>query len=200
MDSKSVFDELTEKEQKLIQRMVNDGDDLQLIACNGLDSYLCVDGKKLDQCNVFIGYSGKEGKLSHGNYCGQNLSFANESGFLRVIIDTRVTENVKFHINVDGVYSKLSNDNENNTSLLLVYIEGPSFVQFSLFNGLLQDEKISHIFTTSTSMKPRIRSLAYSIYNQTFNEFLDYLCIIENDNRECEQEESTIDTETMKIL
>jgi hypothetical protein len=190
MNSNSVLAKLSEKEDMLIRQIAKNKDDLQLIACNGFDSYLCMDGKKLDQCNMFIGYSGKEGNLGNGRYSGHNFNFSNVSGFLRVILDSRDSDDIKLHFNNDGTYSKLSNKNNNTDSLLVIFIESPGFVQFTIFDGQLRDDKIIHIFTTTSKMKQRIRSIAYSLINQKFTRFMDHLSIIESDIFECEQVEN----------
>jgi len=175
MDPKKLLLNLTEKEQKLLHWMTTEKEDIQIAACDGQESYICMNRKIIKPANLIIGYVSKEGKTCKGRYAEQHFALPNNSELLRVIVDNRKPEDVHFHVNLSGSYMKLSNGTKNDDSLLIMYIENPVFVQFLLYDGRLHDDKVSTIFATATTIKTRIRSIALSIFNQQFDGFLDLL-------------------------
>lgn len=172
MVTKVLLDQLTEKESRLAHQMIKKKKDIQLVAANGEESCTVIDDTSLEPFNLILGIVSKEGKLCIGRYGKVNYSFhsSQSSNLTRVWIDCRDQEGIKFHVNTNGQFYKLSEDEEEHDhedKLVIVFLHCPDFVQLSLYDGQLAFRKLSHIFSTGQASE-KIKTIAYSMLNQHF--------------------------------
>ncbi|AIQ22003.1 hypothetical protein NSQ90_03445 [Paenibacillus sp. FSL H7-0737] len=184
MITKTLLSSMTEKESKLAYQQIKKKKDIQLLASNGIESGVFIDDTTLDPFNLFIGFASNQGKVCKGQYGKKCFLFpsGNSSDLTRIWIDCREQDDIKFHINSSGQYYELSNDNEeHDDKLLIVLLHCPDFIQFSLYDGSLPIQKISHLFTTSSQASEKIKTIAHSILNQQFPGLSQYLHQLEGE-------------------
>lgn len=150
-------------------------EDIQMVACDSVESIVCLDFKEIEQANLFVAFINNNKSICNGIYGEEHFSVGNEEldndpQFLRVFTDLRKPGSVKFHVNCQGENYRLTSDSSDEAQLI-IFIETPKFCQLSLYNGFLIRDKISHIFLTSDKMKGPIRTLAYSILTHNFKHF-----------------------------
>ena len=181
-----LFSNPKEAEDKLIYLMTKKKKDIQLMVSNGQDTSVFIDRTSLEQFNLFIGFSGKNGKSCVGKFTDRHFSFPLDGSVLsRVWIDCREPGDIKFHINISGNYYELSNDiNGQKDELLIILLHSPDFVQLSLFDGRLPFQKVSHIFAASNRASEKIQTVGYSMINQLFPELFSYLRELEGSHDE----------------
>lgn len=186
MNAKTLLSSMTEKESKLAYQQTKKKKDIQLLASNGIESGVFIDDTVLDPFNLIIGFASNEGKVCNGLYGKEHFLFPStiSSNLTRVWIDCREQKDTMFHINSNGQYYNLSNDDEQNDKLLMVLLHCPDFIQFSLYDGRLPLQKVSHLFTTSSSLSEKITTFAYSMLNQQFSGLFEYLLQLEGEAHE----------------
>lgn len=191
MIEKVLFGNLTEKEQRLFGQLTKKKKDIQVMACNGMESCSIIDQTKLEPYNLFIGIIRSNEKLCIGRYGEQHFSYPADqpTSPTRVWIDVKGQDNYKFHINCREQYYELSDDDEEvecSNEIMIVLLHCPDFVQFSMYDGNLPYRKSSHIFTASKIASENIKIIAHSMLNQHFPGLSRYLIQLEGDGNETE--------------
>lgn len=185
MTNELFLKDMTEQEDRLAQLQFKKKKDIQFLASNGIESLSILDDSMLKQSNLIIGYVSNEGIVCKGRYANKDFSFPtnHSSSLIRVWLDYREHDDIKFHVNSDGKYHKLSEDNEGRSDeVLIVLLECPEFVQFSLYDSGLVYERVSHVFTTAIQMKKKMKTIAYSLLNQYFKGLPEYLKQLEDES------------------
>ncbi len=114
MIKKTLFDNLTEKEQRLFTQFTKGKKDIRVLACNGDKSCAIIDQTNLDPYNLIIGIVRNDERLCIGRYGEQHFSFitGQPTSLTRVWIDVKGQGDFKFHINCRDQYYELSNDDD----------------------------------------------------------------------------------------
>ncbi|WP_427180055.1 hypothetical protein [Paenibacillus sp. TC-CSREp1] len=191
MVKKSLFENLAEKEQRLLTQLSKKKKDIQVLACNGKESCALIDHTKLEPYNLIIGIIRNDEKLCIGRYGEQHFSFPvdESTSLIRVWIDVIEQNDVKFHINCRDQYYELFNDDEEveyNDEIMIALLHCPDFVQFSVYDGNLPYRKSSHIFTASRTASENIKIIAHSMLNQHFPGLSRFLIQLDGDGNEAE--------------
>ena len=185
MNAKTLLSSMTEKESKLAYQQTKKKKDIQLLASNGIESGVFIDDTVLDPFNLIIGFASNEGKVCNGLYGNEHFYSFNYLIQSNKSMDRlQGAKDIMFHINSNGQYYNLSNDDEQNDKLLMVLLHCPDFIQFSLYDGRLPLQKVSHLFTTSSSLSEKITTFAYSMLNQQFSGLFEYLLQLEGEAHE----------------
>lgn len=168
----TLLNNLDQSEQKLLHlKKTKKEEDIQLFGVNKTEALVTFDATVIENATLLIGYRSNANKVCMGRYGDKVYSFPaqvnDNADFIRVWIDSRKNENVKFHVNFNGAYSKFVDGNDSD-ALLITFIENPDFVQLSLYDGSLFINQVSHIFTSVPAIKNRIRTIAYSMLNNEF--------------------------------
>ncbi len=186
-----VLNEFSETEEKLAYQMIRKKKDIQLFACDGIEPCVYLGNTRLEQFNLISGYIGrgnKAYKACHVSHADQHVPFVQTPGSFpfRVWVDCRDKSDVSFHITIGNDSIDLSNSQENGetSELLVVFLECPDFVQFSLFDGRVAYQKVSHIFTASKQIMEKMRTIALSMLEESFPGLNEFLLKIEDDLNE----------------
>ncbi|NTZ20962.1 hypothetical protein EXW96_26605 [Paenibacillus sp. JMULE4] len=156
----------TDDEEKYLKKM-RKGEKIQCLSANDSEYYAFLDMCKIKFHGFFLCHvaNGKEiyyGKIGKNMF--QNVLF--ETDFLRVFIDSREKENLRFYVNQNGNSVKYSNtySSDQNDEKLVIYLEDDYFAQFVLFDCRLPN-KTSQIIVTDSS-KINLRTFAFSYISQ----------------------------------
>lgn len=186
MATQNLLTHLTEKENKLAFQLFKKKKDIQLFSSNGEESCAIIDNTSLSPFNLIMAVISNEEKFCVGQYAGKNFIYPPTLPFnlMRTWIDCR-DKDIKFNVTSNSKHFELSDDEDSpDDMLLLMFLQCPDFVQFSLYDGKLSLKKISHIFSSQATDK--IQTIAYSMLNQHFLGFSDYLLQLEGDIHESE--------------
>ncbi|MFF2909186.1 hypothetical protein [Paenibacillus sp. NPDC057934] len=187
-ETKELLNDFAETEQKLAYKMLKKKKDLQLLASNGIESYAFLDNTKLEQFNLITGYIGRGKKVCHVSHAGNNYPYIEGTGVcpVRVWVDCMDKSNINFHINIGGDFINLSNSQEvgETDELLIVFLQCPDFVQFSVFDGRVAYQKVGHIFTSSKLVMDKMRTIALSMLELSFSGLNELLLQLEDDFNE----------------
>ncbi|KAA8747237.1 hypothetical protein [Paenibacillus sp. UASWS1643] len=192
MIAKTLFENSTQKEQRLLTQLTKKKKDIQVLACNGKESCALIDHTELEPYNLIIGIIRNDKKLCIGRYGDQHFSFPTtdpSTSLTRVWIDVKGQNDCTFHINCSDQYYELSNDDEEleySNEIMIALLHCPDFIQFSVYDGNLPYRKSSHIFTASRIASDNIRIIAHSMLNQHFPGLSRYLIQLEGDRNEAE--------------
>src|SRR5690606_23534194 len=133
MIATTLFENQTEKEQRLFAHLSKKKKDIQVLACNGKESCSIIDQTKLEPYNLIIGINRNNEKLCIGRYGEQHFSFLADqpTSPIRVWIDVKGQDDYKFHINCRDQYYELSDDDEEvecSNEIMIVLLHCPDFV------------------------------------------------------------------------
>lgn len=167
----NVLYQMSEKEEKLAHQMLNKKKDIQLLASNGTQSWAVIDNTMLEVYNLIIGYTNGTEAICVGIYANHPFSYPidGEQSLIRVWQDCRDLNDIRYYVNYKGEFQELTKDaDQQNDKLLILLLECPDFVQFSLYDGSLLNSKASHIFTAIAQIKAKIKTIANSMLNRNF--------------------------------
>lgn len=188
MIAKTLFENLADKEVKLLTQLKKKKKEIQVLACNGDESCALIDHTELEPYNLIIGIIRNDEKFCMGRYGDQHFTFptTDQSTTLasRVWIEVKGQNHCAFHINYGGKYCEISNDDEDaeyNDEIMIALLHCPDFVQYSVYDGNLPYKKSAHIFTASRMASENIKIIAYSMLNQHFPGLSRYLNQLEGD-------------------
>lgn len=184
MNTKNLMNKFTEEEHKFAHLLFDKKEDIQLLMSDGSQSCAVVDNTMLDLYNLTIAFINKDESVCVGTYNKHSFSFPlnQEAPLTRVWLDCRDAKDIRCHFISDGKYYKLSKNPEiKNDNLLIVLLETPDFVQFSIYDGLLINNRVSHIFLTASHTKEKIKTIAYSLLNRSFSGLSEYFHQLEGD-------------------
>ncbi|MED1872063.1 hypothetical protein [Brevibacillus borstelensis] len=184
MNTKNLMNQFIEEENKLIHLLNDKEEDIQLLMSDGQQSIAVVDNTMLETFNLTIGFISMEKSVCVGIYANQSFSFPlnEEATLTRVWLDCRDVKDIRCHFISDGKYYKLSKKPDvKNDYLLIALLETPDFVQFSMYDGLLINNRISHTFTTVSHAKEKFKTIAYSMLNRSFAGLSEYIHQLEGE-------------------
>jgi hypothetical protein len=174
--------EFSKVEEKLVKKMLEGNIDIQLLASDGNNSYVCMGDTRVEPTILLLCYVTPDNKICNGIIGDRKLSLLYENEILqqrneelRIIIDRRDSDERCFH-----VYSKesLSNFNEQieftQKGIVIAYIEKNSFAQLSIFNSELH-HKISEINIKKESLIQDFRTNAFTLISSIFPRVKSYL-------------------------
>ncbi|MEM5590719.1 hypothetical protein AAHH67_01345 [Niallia circulans] len=127
----ALVNELTNKEEKLLEKMLKGNSDIQLMASDGNDSIVCVGDKRIEPIILLLCHITPNGKVCNGKIADKviGVSFENELNVthtgLRIIIDRRNRTKRNFYGCSEKLPFILKEDEETNEktySLLILKI------------------------------------------------------------------------------
>lgn len=182
MDIKKLISQASSKDLKLLMSMVKDNAEIQLGASDGKTSMIYMNQMFLEETNLVIAYICGNKKICLGKYGNDHLELSKDIGIVSILTDLQNPSKVRFHLNIDGNCTILSEDNDNNDSVLIIFIECSKFLQFSLFDGRLIHKQISHLMVAEETERSHIRTMAFSMISNHFKEFPNQMRILEKDH------------------
>ncbi|HDR7911770.1 TPA: hypothetical protein QCY05_000853 [Bacillus wiedmannii] len=164
----------TEKEQKLIKKMGNGNQDIQLIQTrSNEESIVCYGNTRIKTKSLILCHISEANKACTGHIADSRFNFSSnedgQSALLCVFIDRRLEENVFLHIkneNYNVIHSS-DIDSSDTEEVLLAYIEDDLHSQLIIFDGRL-DQRLVEISASKEDWRNKLRSLALSYIYQIF--------------------------------
>lgn len=180
----AVCNEFSKVEEKLLKKMLEGNLDIQLIASDGDNSFVCMGQTRIEPTILLLCIISPENVVCNGAIGDRKISllYENENAKLqkwneeiRLIIDRRVSNERCFHVYSEETFSKFNEMDEfNERSIIIAYIEQKNFAQLSIFNSELQ-QKISDIVTKNESLIPDFRTNAFTLISSIYPSFKSYL-------------------------
>ncbi|GHH96656.1 hypothetical protein [Neobacillus kokaensis] len=178
----ALCNEFSKVEEKLIKKMADGNIDIQLLASDGNNSYVCIGDTRIEPTILLLCYVTPEYRICNGIIGDRKLSllFENEllqqrNEELRIIFDRRDSDEKCLHVYSKEYLSEFSEQTDfTKRGIIIAYIEKNSFAQLSIFNSELQ-HKISEINTKKESLIPDFRTNAFTLISSIFPRVKGYL-------------------------
>ncbi|WP_088311972.1 hypothetical protein [Bacillus cereus] len=168
----ALVNELTNTEEKLLEKMTEGNSNIQLIASDGENSFVCIGNKRIDPTVLLLCHITPSGKVCNGNIGSKKIALSHQlnttSDELRIIVDRRNSEEKRFYCySKESAFILKEEEEVNEKNLLIAYIENQSFAQLTIFNSKLQS-KISEIIVRKESMLKDFRNYAFTLVTTIF--------------------------------
>lgn len=176
----TLVNDLTNVEEKLLEKMTEGNSKIQLIASDGQKSFVCIGDKRIDPGILLLCHVTSDIKVCNGNIGSKKIALAikNQSAIpiseLRVIIDRRSSEEQRFYGFSQESAFALKKAEVNGDHLLIAYVENQSFGQLTIFNSKLQSP-ISEIVVRKQSLLNNLRTNAFTLISMLFPNINDFL-------------------------
>jgi hypothetical protein len=175
----ALVNELTKEEEKLIEKMTEGNSNIQLLASDGENSFVCIGDKRIDPIVLLLCHITPSGKVCNGNIGSRKIALSHEQNItnheVRIIVDRRDSDEKRFYCYSKETALVLKDEEEvNENNLLIAYIENQSFAQLTIFNSTLQG-KISEIIVRKESLLKDIRNNALTLVSNLFPDIHDLL-------------------------
>lgn len=150
----------------------------------GEDKALVSIGQKiLKPATVMIGFCDEKNTILKARY-GDDIFQLGDPALksIRVTVDLTKPEKTKLHVTCGDQYTVLSKK-QTETKYLILFIEHPSFIQLIVFDSQL-DQKVSRLISSSGGQGiEELRTLAYSMLNQKFPQFINKIRDLDEKSR-----------------
>lgn len=168
----ALVNELTNSEEKLIEKMIEGNSNIQLLASDGEDSFVCIGDKRIEPTVLLLCHITPRGKVCNGNIGNRKIALSHEQNLtnneVRIIVDRRDSDEKHFYCYSKEAAFVLKDEEEvNEKNLLIAYIENQSFAQLTIFNSTLQG-KISEIIVRKESLLKDLRHNAFTLVTTLF--------------------------------
>ncbi|TYS64355.1 hypothetical protein FZD47_12890 [Bacillus infantis] len=168
----ALVNELTKAEEKLIEKMTEGNSNIQLLASDGENSFVCIGDKRIDPIVLLLCHITPSEKVCNGNIGSRKIALSNEQNItnheVRIIVDRRDSDGKRFYCySKEAAFVLKDEDEENEKNLLIAYIENQSFAQLTIFNSTLQG-KISEIIVRKESLLKDLRNNAFTLVTTLF--------------------------------
>lgn len=168
----AIVNELTKAEEKLVEKMTEGNSNIQLLASDGENSFVCIGDKRIDPIILLLCHITPSGKVCNGNIGSKKIALSNEQSItnheVRIIVDRRDSDEKRFYCYSKEAALVLEDEDEvNERNLLIAYIENQSFAQLTIFNSRLQG-KISEIIVRKESLLKDLRNNAFTLVTTLF--------------------------------
>ncbi|RLQ93634.1 hypothetical protein [Falsibacillus albus] len=168
----ALVNELTKAEEKLIEKMTEGNSNIQLLASDGENSFVCIGNKRIDPIVLLLCHITPNGKVCNGNIGSRKIALSNEQNItnheVRIIVDRRDSDKKRFYCySKEAAFVLKDEDEVNEKNLLIAYIENQSFAQLTIFNSTLQG-KISEIIVRKEFLLKDLRNNAFTLVTTLF--------------------------------
>lgn len=169
---------INEKTQKLIQKASEGNEDIQVLIVENDKNFTFIGGARVDPSIMLICHFSNNSQICFGKIGDKYSTISKdnpESNIIRVVLDTRKTDDVKCHYFFNEYEAIYSNEiEEKSDGLIIAYIENASFCQFYLFDNSLNQKFVSS-FAKSPNSKQQLRTIAFSYISKLYPTILDLI-------------------------
>ncbi|WP_127484286.1 hypothetical protein [Paenibacillus ehimensis] len=160
-----------EKTQKLVQKALDGNEDIQVLIVEKDKNFTFIGGARVDPSIMLICHVSPDNQMCFGKIGDKYSTISkdnSESNIIKVVLDTRKTDDVKCHYYYNDYETLYPNEiEEKSEGLLIAYIENASFCQFYLFDNSLNQKFVSS-FAKNANSKQQLRTIAFSYISKLY--------------------------------